>query len=662
MAEIPIEYFNSFILKKTVNSDSGQFDANSKSYYSAVFPGIPNNPTNYPLFRTTTTGAEVQAIGRMNTSSSIIGTDGRNWIIEEARIRGGYNNAYVGQGPRAFLVERSNEQVVRNNALIYSGVFNSKTELNETNVFSVGEQITRAVDPNYGSIQKIHALDSNLAILQENKVSNALIDKDAIYTAEGSASAITAAKVVIGQITPYVGEYGISRNPESFAYHGYRRYFTDKYRNSVMRLSRDGLTEISGYGMSDFFRDEFAKINDNFKSKSFSLPLSSTSTNPFKIILNSVVGNVETIEKGMTVSIPQLNGGIVSALVVGIVSKNIVYLNINPGTTPTTLEITTNQNNFTNGTYTGTVGSTSGYTTSGSGSGMVLTIIVQNNTVVSVTAGPQLGVNFSIGDTITVAGTALGVGEQNLVLTIRGVDVTFTKFVKDRIVGGWDSYNKNYVLSAQDKSEDPNVEDEFKTLSFEDDINGWTSFYSYQPDFMGSSKNKYYSFFNSEIYEHYDQDPSHKRTTFYGTRFGSSIDFIFNANPSIVKNFKTVNYEGSNGWQIDTFLSDFEGFDAQDNNQFQYQDSAKQVLSYDGGLYTQDGIPYRAGFNRKENKYFANLINNSTARPGEIFFGDSTTGIKGFLATVKVSTDTTTDVGGSKELFAVSTEFVVSSR
>ena len=176
---------------------------------------------------------------------------------------------------------------------------------------------------------------------------------------------------------------------------------------------------------------------------------------------------------------------------------------------------------------------------------------------------------------------------------------------------------------------------------------------------MASSKNKYYSFFDSEIYEHYSNQ---NRSEFYGTRFGSSIEFIFNANPSIVKNFKTVNYEGSNGWQVDTFKSDFEGFDATGTTQLQYQDSAKPVLSYLAGVYTENGISYRAGFNRKENKYFANLKNNSLARPGEVFFGDSTTGVKGFLATVKVSTDTTTDVGGSKELFAVSTEFVVSSR
>ena len=93
-----------------------------------------------------------------------------------------------------------------------------------------------------------------------------------------------------------------------------------------------------------------------------------------------------------------------------------------------------------------------------------------------------------------------------------------------------------------------------------------------------------------------------------------------------------------------------------------YTDQAKTVRSYDEGLYNESGVPYRAGFNRKENKYFANLINNSAARPNEVFFGDATTGIKGYLATVKVSTDATTDPGGAKELFAVSTEFVVSSR
>ena len=555
MSAIEIKYFNSFVLKKTVNDVTS-----GNAAYKPVFPGLPNNPADYPNFAA-------------NTSAS----NDRNWIIEEARIRGGYNNTATSYGPKAYLVENSNEQSVRENALIYSGVYNSRTDLNETNVFSVGEEITKAVDPNYGSVQKLHALDSNLAIFQENKVSGALIDKDAIYSAEGVGTPVSSTKLVIGQITPYVGEYGISKNPESFAYHGYRRYFTDKNRNAVMRLSRDGLTEISRYGMSDFFRDEFAKINSNFKEFTFTAVIAGSAATPPRISVN-LSTDLVNLEKGMLVSIPQTSGSPISATIVGIVNTNILYLSNDPGT-------------------------------------------------------PAVGQS-----------------------------VTFTKYIKDRLVGGWDTYNKNYVVSIQDKSEDIITPDTYNTLSFEDDVNGWTSFYSYEPKFVGSLKNKYYSFYEAEIYEHYDQSPNHIRSTFYGVTSNSSIEFIFNANPSIIKNFKTVNYEGSNGWEVTNFLSDSEGFDLQSSAQQQYQDSAKTIRSYDEGLYTENGIPYRAGFNRKENKYFANLINNSAARPGEVFFGDATTGIKGYLATVKVSTDATTDLGGAKELFAVSTEFVVSSR
>ena len=57
----------------------------------------------------------------------------------------------------------------------------------------------------------------------------------------------------------------------------------------------------------------------------------------------------------------------------------------------------------------------------------------------------------------------------------------------------------------------------------------------------------------------------------------------------------------------------------------------------------------------------ANLINNSSAAPGEIIWGNQMTGIKGYYATVKISTDTLTDPGGMKELFAASSDYVESS-
>jgi len=182
------------------------------------------------------------------------GPDVGNWHVEESRIKGDFNGKSVDYGARAYTTDNEYGIRRRSNAMIYSGVYNSKTKVNDTNKFSIAESITRATDLAYGSIQHLHAEDSNLNIFQQHKVSKALIDKDAIYTAEGIGITTTGDQV-IGQIVPYTGKYGISSNPESFAFFGNRKYFVDRDRGSVMRLSQNGLEEISKYGMKDFFRD-----------------------------------------------------------------------------------------------------------------------------------------------------------------------------------------------------------------------------------------------------------------------------------------------------------------------------------------------------------------------------------------------------------------------
>ena len=229
-AIVEVKYFNSFLLKKTAPQNADD-----------TTPPVWNGSTGVP---TGIAGAYPQVSNAVQADS---------WAIEEARIRGGYNNVIVDLGVKAYLVETEPNASFRTNSMIYSGVFNSRTGVNDTNVFSVGEDITRSVDPANGSIQKLYAEDTNLIIFQENKVSRALIDKDAIYSAEGQGSAVSTLNLVIGQIVPYAGNFGISKNPESFAVYGYRKYFTDKNRNAVMRLSQDGLTEISNYGMIDYF-------------------------------------------------------------------------------------------------------------------------------------------------------------------------------------------------------------------------------------------------------------------------------------------------------------------------------------------------------------------------------------------------------------------------
>ena len=148
------------------------------------------------------------------------------------------------------------------------------------------------------------------------------------------------------------------------------------------------------------------------------------------------------------------------------------------------------------------------------------------------------------------------------------------------------------------------------------------------------------------------------------------MEFVVNDNPSTKKVFQTISYEGDNGYQINSFVSDFQQIDPDIpisnpltyNSSNSYRDTTTSVKSYDEGRYADSqGYILRAGFDRKENLYVANLINNSVQRPDGILFGAQMSGIKAYFATVTISTDDSTDVGGLKEIWSVGTKFVQSS-
>ena len=640
--ELEIKYYNTFWLKQnttpflTTNwtedpSDPGTITSGLVPSYVKLFPGIPflnktnNNYPNFaqqlpittPQFPPLIPGAGTIPYSNVYNvdNSSYDEVNGSNWVIEESRIRGGYNNTQVDLGVRAYLMEESNSVRYRSNALVYSGIFNSKTNINRTNVFSVGEDITKSVDPHNGSIQLIYAMDNNLTIFQENKVSQALIDKDAIYSAEGTPIN-TVSNVVIGQITPYSGEYGISRNPESFAHFGFRRYFADKDRNAILRLSRDGITEISQYGMRDFFRDELAKLLDR----------KVITTTPYLLQYNQTSGVIvqgpQVDQTPSQAAVPNPLGPWVEVQQAGefdgsnIIVGSQVQLNVN----------------VSGGAAWNTINSF----VTGVGRVKISNI---NTDVVFLDNGP------------------LQVYSPNVVANPQ---IRFIYYEKDKIEGGFDNYKDNYTISLQQHSGSKTLDetsDYYSTLTFNERVQGWNTFYTYRPDLIFSLKNNYFTTKEGSLYIHYDSLTN--ANEFYGVSNQSSITFIFNPSPSINKNFKTINYEGSNGWQVDSFVTDAANIRPGVN---EVLDQTNNVKSYDEGLYTENGIPYRAGFVEKENKYYANLVNNSTATSGEVVFGDSMTGVKGYFATVKMSTDLTTNAGGTKEMFAVSSEFVVSSQ
>ena len=280
--------------------------------------------------------------------------------VESNRIKDDFNTAFIDRGVVvSTTLDAEYKEENKENGFIFSGIFNSTSGVNELNQFIQALPITKDINPIYGSIQKLHVRETDLITFCEDKVLKVLANKDALFNADGNVN-LTASTNVLGQAIGYVGEYGISKNPESFSSHGFRIYFADKARGVVLRLSRDGLTLISEKGMSDFF-----------------------------------------------------------------------------------------------------------------------------------------------GDNLAVSSTILGTYNE-------------------------DKGSYNITLNDQ-------------TLSFDERVDGWTSFKSFIPEAGLSINNKYYTFKNGDLYSH----DNTTRNTFYGTAYQSSINVLLNDFPTVVKSFKTLNYEGS---------------------------------------------------------------------------------------------------------------------
>ena len=181
--------------------------------------------------------------------------------VESDRIRDDFNQPVIENGVKASatLDEPYNEEN-RSSGIIFSQIFNSISGVNNLNQFIQAESITKDLNPEYGSIQKFHTRDTDLITLCENKSMKILAKKDALFNADGSTN-LTSNAEVLGQTLTFQGEFGIAKNPESFAEFGFRMYYTDAARGAVLRLSGDGITDLSDYGMHSFFSDNL-RVNN----------------------------------------------------------------------------------------------------------------------------------------------------------------------------------------------------------------------------------------------------------------------------------------------------------------------------------------------------------------------------------------------------------------
>ena len=128
--------------------------------------------------------------------------------VESDRIRDDFNAPQLDNGVKAstVLAEQAREER-RKHGLIWSGIYNSTSGVNNTNQFIMAEAITKDLNPIYGSIKALLNKDTRLVMLCEDKILRADTNKDLLFNADGSSNLVASNKIVVSA-SPYQGEYG----------------------------------------------------------------------------------------------------------------------------------------------------------------------------------------------------------------------------------------------------------------------------------------------------------------------------------------------------------------------------------------------------------------------------------------------------------------------
>ena len=109
-------------------------------------------------------------------------------------------------------------------------------------------------------------------------------------------------------------------------------------------------------------------------------------------------------------------------------------------------------------------------------------------------------------------------------------------------------FKNNTVMqgSYDDDTEKYNLTIGGETLQYSEMSKGWTSRWGINPEAALTINNTYYTSVAGKLWKHSDVL---NRNSWYGNATAkSSITFVYNDAPSVVKKFKTLAYEGDAGW------------------------------------------------------------------------------------------------------------------
>jgi len=181
---------------------------------------------------------------------------------ESYKILDRLGGAELAPGNRVVTVSQQDYREMHRFAdLTYSGRFSNESNINRLNEFNLSISNFKILEDSFGSIQKLFGRETDVLVLQEDKISYVLAGKNLLSDSAGGGQ-ITSVPEILGTQIARIEEFGISHNPESFVCYGSEKYFTDAKRGAVILLSgvtaqSEQLAVISELGMRGWFRDLF---------------------------------------------------------------------------------------------------------------------------------------------------------------------------------------------------------------------------------------------------------------------------------------------------------------------------------------------------------------------------------------------------------------------
>lgn len=323
------------------------------------------------------------------------------------------------------------------------------------------------------AIQHMYTDGSKTFIFHENDTGYVESDRAVTTTLDGSNITI-GANTPISDVVYYGAAAGIGRNPESFAANNYRKYFVDITRGQVCRLSQDGITPISQQGMNKYFKEVFREMMESPQT-SYAFGAYDRRTDEYTLCMQ---WNTELIGT----------------------SANTSY-------NTSTRELTF------------TVADTSIYNIY---VGQYITLLIprQNNFDGTYTWG-------SFKDDFAI--TSLTSTEITISIPFRGYDDLHDQL--GIFFGGVSDPTKPGSPTA---SIFPTTT---QTITYNENLKAWTSFHSFDAEFLSSAGLEFVSFRGGNLYIHDDYS---NPQSYYGVDYPAYIDVISNMGADQVKIWKTA--------------------------------------------------------------------------------------------------------------------------